>query len=138
MNFHQTTEDIIKNATAEQRILWNSIFLKFGDKIGVSQFEYCGAVAGGEFLIYNQNKLYFALELAFGPHFEANTAPAANLYDSNNVIMFGLTNAMEFWNATTVARVSNSLLVQSTNLIFSRVVVFVYTQIKFIGYRLSI
>jgi hypothetical protein len=140
-NFHQTPEQIIKNATAEQRILWNSIFLKFGETIGISQFNYTGPNVGTEFLTYSANKLYFALQMSIF----SSSGPAsasygqAQLFDETNTLMFLATNNAPVWDATAAALKYSVNIIELKNLLFSRfAVVAAIGGIHFIGYRLAI
>lgn len=137
MNFHQTTEEIINAATAEQRILWNYLFLQFGEKIGLQQLYFCGSSAGSEFLIYSANKIYFAFTL-----FSLYSSPA--LGNASSIVLFDKNNAVEgycakniaVWNATeaVVKYVANPNKIN--NIIFSRISG--AFEILFIGYRVSI
>lgn len=140
MNFHQTPEEIINNATAEQRILWNSIFLSFGEKIGMSQLNYKGAVAATEFLNYSINKLYFCIRLRVG--YDTATAGAQagllRLYNNANTIDLIMQNNNPVWDATAAAIKYNIVSFDITNCLFSKIVLIGYQSIQFIGYRLSI
>jgi len=139
MNFPQTPEEIIKNASAEQRISWNYIFLRFGAKIGISQFYFHEGIAGSEFLIYSANKLYLALDLTFYGSSGMNAVVGyVTLYNEANAIRSISQNSMLSWDATAAAFKYISNNVYDKNLCFSRIVATVYGGIKFCGYRLSI
>jgi len=139
MNFHQTPEEIIKNADAEQRILWNMIFLRWGDKIGLQQLFFQGAAAATEFLVYSANKLYLCLSIEIGC---TVTAAAGNtflqFFNQANAAFLNMGNLSLAWNVTTAAfnTVGNNYNLK--NFYFSRFTIATYTQIRFIGYRLSI
>lgn len=133
--FHQTVEDILRAATPEQRILWNHVFLRFGERCAISQFVYTGNA--GEIQTYVARKLYLGYEIQVGTNaFPSGvTAVGAVFYDENNVACFGCGIASPAWDATAASmRYSNQLGIVN-NLIFSRVMgtgVF----INFKGYRI--
>lgn len=139
MNYHQTPAEIIANADAEQRILWNHIFLQFGEKIGLRQYFYQGVFLGSEISIYDANKIYIALSIVAAGISAAGTNRCyfTTFDEANNVSMYANDNSVLF-NATTAAvnYVHNS--VELKNCYFSRLSVSQYSNIKFIGYRLSI
>jgi hypothetical protein len=140
MNLHQTPEQIINNATAEQRILWNYIFLLFGGKIALQLFYFQGAIAASEFLTYSANKIYFGLNTDFGvtTYPWVATASYVNFYDQANAINFIGGESNGLWDATAAATKNFQTKMFLNNILFSRLASFGYTHIKFIGYRLSI
>lgn len=141
MNFHQTPEEIIKHATAEQRILWNDIFLRYGEKVAIQQYHYCGTLgAAQELKVYSARKLYFALDLKFGHssgHIIDLVGYIITFYDAANVACFSAHKNSIAWNTTTAALNYIPHLILLKNITFSRVVTF-YDMIDFTGYRLSI
>jgi hypothetical protein len=141
MFYDQTTADIIKNASPNARIVWNYLFLRFGDRIGIAQLLYIGPVAGTEFLTYNINKLYFALEFGYS-YSAASTGvanPAATLfYNELNVQYYMLHNNGIVWDTTAAALKYSVKNTSIENIYFGRIVVNIANYIKFDGYRLNI
>jgi hypothetical protein len=139
--FHQSVEDILKAATPEQRLLWNYIFLRWGERVPISQFYYAGALTGSELGVYSANKLY----VAYSFKVSSNSAPSLatpiflNYYNEANVIFQTDGVNLPFWDATAAAvRYSNSSS-ESFNIYFSRVANTAGTvSVKFIGYRIGI
>lgn len=43
---HQNIKQILSAATPEQKIIWNDVFLTFGENIGISQFHWRGQFQG--------------------------------------------------------------------------------------------
>ena len=139
MNFHQTPEQIVKAATADQRLLWNYIFLLAGDKIGVSQFYYHGLIAGSEFLNYSANKLYISYSFSFGNTGGSNAnSPFVQFFDRLNISIGHLGNGSMSWDTTAAAFRYAAYYFDANCCLFSRIVVSNYNSLKFIGYRLSI
>ena len=137
MNLDQTTEQIIKNADAVQRILWNSIFLRFGNNVGISQISYIGPQAGSEFIVYSVNKMYFLLELsAFFGAMNINISSLI-IYNAANVAIGTVTNINGLWNGTTAAANYVGNAIHLKNILISRITSALYSNIKLIGYRLS-
>lgn len=140
MNYHQTPEDIIRAATPEQRILWNYIFLRFGEKIALQQVFYYGNLAGSEFLIYSANKLYIALQLSLTFTLGAANATASyvSFFNELNVLATGGNAVQPAWDTTAAAYKYGNNDYNSKNEVFARILATNYSQIKFIGYRLGI
>lgn len=134
---HQTPEEIIKNADAPQRIVWNHIFLTFGERATIRQLCLFG-VAAGELFTYQARKMYFAYEIFFtGSMYSANF-PYMLYYDENNVSNYGATNSAILWDITAAAPKSYSNSMTHTNMLFSRVTTnFGIGSVKFIGYRIT-
>lgn len=93
--FHQSVEEIIKSATAEQKILWNDIFLRFGQNIAIRQYVFYGNAVGGRLFTYDARTLYFMYE--FNCYYESGV-PAT----FNYVTMYDETNAAEFYLVTSM------------------------------------
>jgi hypothetical protein len=57
--------NLLDNATPSQKIIWNDLFLRFGNTISIKQFFYQGSLwnAEYEFNFYQARKWYFAYEL---------------------------------------------------------------------------
>lgn len=141
-NLHQTPEEIIKAATPEQRVLWNYIFLTFGERVSISQLNYSGVVAATEFLTYTARKLYLALEFGYSNTIATNLIPLVNVYNEANAVKMILSNNTHcvYWDATAAAAVVNNMGNSgvANNFYFSRIAPHAtITYIKFIGYRLQ-
>jgi hypothetical protein len=137
MNYHQTPEEIINNASPEQRILWNYLFLKFGQNISLSQFVFVGAVIGSPLQTYNARIIYFALSLEFSGSVADNAAGLSTFYDENNAGLFQLKNNSPYWNTTGADVVIHKNNAIAKNIYFSRVLSN-YGEMSFLGYRLGI
>lgn len=135
--FHQSVEDILKAATPAQRIVWNDIFLRYGERAAVSQVFYQGPSAGAEFLNYVPRKMYFAYEFKLSYAGVGNIPKSAVFYDENNVVKIAHSNNVVYWDATAAAVYYQGNTEKLDNLLFSRVLfggAVVY--VDFIGYRI--
>ena len=136
---HQSIEEIIATATAEQRILWNHAFLRFGERVCASSLHFTGTIATSEFVTVNANRMYLAYNLVFGSAIvPVATVPYVNLHDIGGGVFHRLTANIMDWDATAAAYkfLSNSIIVN--NLLFSRMTVHVdVVYISFTGYRLT-
>ena len=138
-NFHQTPEEIIKQATAEQRLLWNFIFMQFGDRVSISQLFYMGAVAGSEFLVYRAGKLYLCYDIHLSAPGTPNGATQYfQFYNENNAINFYGTNQSVFFNVGTAVTMYSANDFNIPNIYFSRFVMAgMYNYMRFVGFRLN-
>lgn len=138
-HFHQSVEDIIKSANPEQKIIWNSLFLQFGENISISQLAISGTFVASEISVYNARKLYFAYQLDLG----AATGPLAfpgyiSFFDQNNTLKFVSGDNSIVWNSTSAA-VNYFYNVHSLkNIWFGRIVNTSIAQFNFIGFRIGI
>ncbi len=137
-NFHQSPEEIIKNATAEQRVIWNALFLLCGDKMSIAQLYFCGLSAGTEFLTYRARRIYFALELEYGRDNNASTlGDRIELYNENNVLNMAVYPCSVYWNTVATAAVTYGTHAKLQNIYFSRTVpASNYDYLKFLGFRI--
>jgi len=141
MNFHQNIEQILAAATPEQRLLWNDVFLRWGERLPISQLFYQGVSAGSELVTYSANKIYIAYELGIGFVNGVVTAghPQVDLHNELNVSFQTFTNNALVWDTTAAGVRHDGNYVNIKNVYFSRVVPSGgYGHVKFIGYRLSI
>jgi len=141
--FHQSIEDILKTATSEQKILWNDLFLRYGQNISISQFYQSDINSGmSELLTYSARKIYFAyqLDVLGGGGLFANTNDI-KIYDVNNVVSRIITHLFTPYYDTAFAGVR---YVQNNNtfrnIIFGRLDISTAPQNRFtmIGYRIMI
>lgn len=139
--FHQSVEDILRAATPEQRLLWNYVFLRWGERVPIAQLFYEGASPGSEFLTYNANKLYLAYSLELGRNVAPNVGASlayCELYNESNAMFHCLMKSVGYWDATAAAARFSPITISSNNFYFSRLVLNGYASIKFIGYRIAI
>lgn len=129
-----------KNATVEQKILWNHAKTKIAYTT-ITPIFYQGGVAGSEFVNFFASKLYIALEVVLSN----DTAVGAGvpcgvyLYNELDALASYNFNLSTYWDPTVTAvqkNVSNQLEIKNTY--FSRLFVNNYAYIKFIGYRLNV
>jgi hypothetical protein len=137
-NLHQTSEQIIAAASPEQRLIWNYLFLTFGERMSIGQLFFQGGIAGTEFLTYVARTLYFALEISGSATGAAGGTPAVfAFYNENNVVSTYLRANGLTWLTSTLTYAYIHDTAKSKNLYFSRIVASNYTAIKFIGYRIT-
>lgn len=137
--FHQSVEDILKSATPEQRLQWNYIFLRFGERISISQLVTYGAFTGTELLTYSANKIYLAYDLYVeGISNSALIAQNITLYDETNAIWTVINQNRIIWDTTAAAIRYIVPSYNLTNILFSRLVVPGGSRGRFIGYRIGI
>lgn len=136
-NYHQTVEEILSAASPEQKLLWNWLFLRFGERITISQFLFFGT-AGGELTNFVAGKIYVCYE------FNQSATPtpgAANnftyFFDENNAIVKTTGDNMPYWDATAAAVRYISAETKANNFYFSRLTATGANRIKFIGYRIT-
>lgn len=137
MNTHQTPEQILSAASPEQKIIWNDIYLKFGERVSASQMHVMAAL-GGDISVYSANKLYLAYEFeATGP-FVGVGNPIITFWDENNATQFYLTGGIVYWDVTAAGVRYTSTNDKIKNILFSRITASGYTHYKLTGYRLGI
>jgi hypothetical protein len=140
MNYHQSIDEIIKAASPEQRIIWNALFLKFGENISVSQFYYTGGY-NPIFTVYDARRLYFFYyvrqSLLAGAGIDQALALTNNYYDENNNGFDGPVNDIAYYNTTAAAVRYRYNHIEVKNVIFSRIVTD-YTYIHCVGFKLGI
>lgn len=138
--FHQSVEDILKAATPEQRLIWNSLFLKYGERIAISQYCYSGIIPT-PMTLFVSRKLYFAYQLTISDRSTGTFSvafPVATLYDEANANMNMFYNLAPFWDATAAAYKVACNPVEIKNIVFSRIGATVpYNGISFIGYMIN-
>lgn len=139
--FHQSVEDILKAATPEQKILWNYVFLQFGERIAVSQYFFTGNVVGAELSTYVARKIYLCYQLDWTV---ASTAAIAipqilTFYDENNILFDLMRVGLPYWDATAAAlRFTYDHSITKSSFYFSRLAGTAPSErIKFIGYRIT-
>lgn len=137
--FHQSVEDILRAATPEQRILWNYVFLRWGERVPIAQLYYNGNPAGTEFLTYSARKIYIAYSLFMSSDGVAlATIPQTLLRDDADVTNNSCRSLESYWDATAAAArfVCEQAVIH--NVWFSRLIPQGHNGMTFIGYRISI
>jgi hypothetical protein len=138
--FHQTIEDILRAASPAQKILWNEIFLRFGDRVAASQLVLIGAVGTPEITVYTARKIYLAYELSVSKDTPAGAAATQQvfLYNENNAQQMVYANSSVYWDATAAAARYAPNRIDINNIWFSRIAsAGAYNYVKFIGYRIT-
>jgi len=136
-NIHQSIEDLLKSASPEFRLLWQQTRLLTGENASVQQLVYCGLIAGTEFLTYDANKYYLALQLGFNASTTGVSQGYVSLYNRTNTLISYNGNNSAVWNTTSAAI---NFLVNDINLKnvgFSRLLASGYAGINFIGFKFS-
>jgi len=135
-NIAQSIDDIIKNATPEQKVLWQAIRQITGENAAIQQLNYIGTIAGSEFLTYSANKLYLSLELKFGSGAISAGAAGVQLYNPVNIVSFICGDNSIAWNATGAVMNYISNIIEVKNIIFSRLVAGNYIYMSFTGFKI--
>lgn len=136
--FHQSVEDILKAATPEQRILWNQIFLRFGERATISQYIHFGLVSAAPFSAYTARRVFVAYQAIMSGIGLATATPYSGaLYDENNAVNGSFSSNEMAWDATAAAIRYNGIEVELKNIYFSRIVPGAYSYIRFIGYMVN-
>lgn len=137
--FHQTVEDILKCASPAQKLIWNDLFLRFGERLSISQYVYSGLIAGNEMLTYAARKLYFAYRIQTTPlTFNAGiNLYSLQFYDELNAQKNSMTNGIVYWDTTAAAARYHTLMPVLYDIWFSRFANTANTYILFEGYRIT-
>lgn len=138
-NIHQSVDEIIKQSSPAQKILWQQIRLITGENAAVQQMYFLGAVAGTPFLTYVARTLYIAYELTAGGAIYTSSAAYIRLHNENNVASLNISVGQNtYWNTTTTVPVRDNLTTQIDiqNVYFSRLIFSAHTELKFIGYKI--
>jgi len=125
----------LKNATPEQKIVWEAMFGGAAAWNTITPIFYQAPILGSEFLVYDVDKAYVALQLEFTNAIVPSGVGAVIFRGNGDVIMFqAFNNYLE--DHATAQYFANDLV--KLNTYFYRIVVIGYTYIKFIGYRLEV
>jgi hypothetical protein len=142
---HQTPQQILQAATPEQKILWNYIYLTFGENIAISQLYYIGQINATRFTTYSANRLYIIYSGQFSTDFIPNTysagRPTLQFCNELNAIYLAANNNNTYWDATAAAPRNMNSILKLENFIFSRIVqsaAIDYQYAILIGYSISI
>jgi hypothetical protein len=137
------TSEYLNNATPEFVNLVRRLPFRFDQNHTrtISPLYYCGAIAGSEFLTYDDKKLYVAHFVNFGSlnvHSPAVGGGRITFYNDNNQISYYGANNVFAWDATAAAfkYILNNYLVE--NIVFSKVVSGVYDYVRFNGFKITV
>lgn len=139
MNITQISiENILKNGSPEQLILWSELLSKFGERISVRPLFYAGPIAGTEFLSGDPRKIFLAFDIKFS-HSGVSIAfpPFSALFmdELANPLYFSISNLI-YWNGA--AERFNSYSVVEKNVWFCNFAVDNFTYMVFNGFRIGI
>jgi hypothetical protein len=128
----------LRAASPEQKIIWNNIFLRWGENVAISQLFYQGVLGGREFNLYFANKMYFALDVCASNHgVPTNTRANLTFYDETNTESF-VARDTDIEYAILPEWYYSGNILYLKNFLFSRAVPGEYGYFRFIGYRLTI
>lgn len=138
-NIHQSIDEIIKDSSAQEKILWQQVRLLAGENAFIRQLYYCGNIAGSDFLIADPHAWFLGLSVQFStllPN-SANFGFVRYHDQPGNVIFVGIKNLTYF---DPVAAIENYsvITVYDNNILFNHITNQGYDLIKFIGYKISI
>lgn len=105
----------------------------------VEPLHFIGASAGSEFLTYAATKLYIAYKLGFSYSTTIGAAACiATLYNEANAAMYYCQNNDVLYDTGAAAARYSGNTYYEYNLYFSRVVLAVYANLTFTGYRITL
>jgi len=137
-NIAQSIDDIIKSATPEQKVLWQSVRQITGENAAIQQFLFFGPFAGTEFLTYSPNRLWLALEMTVSNQITtANSNPGkVDLYNELNILATTLNNNSIIYDSVAALPKYYMNCVNEKNIYFSRIVGTTMSLMKFIGFKI--
>lgn len=136
----------LPNISPETVLMINNFYSTFDNRsaanrriTNVEPLFYIGAIAGSEYLTYAVTKLY----LCFHINIDSSNAatinhPVITFHSELNVGFQYTSNGYPAWDNTAGNMKYHPADISVTNLYFSRLVTSVYTNIKFIGYRITL
>jgi hypothetical protein len=135
-NIAQSIDDIIKNATPEQKVIWQQVRLLVGENAAIQQYFYIGPTAGSELTVYAANKLYLANVIEGSGGVVTTSVPLIQLLDRANVVHFVLSNFGIMYDSTAAVNRYGGNVISQNNVWFSRINVIQVANIKFNGYKI--
>lgn len=136
--YHQTIEDILRAATPEQKILWNDIFLRFGQNCAISQLRLHGTnIIGSELSTFVARKIFVAYQLDVDGMGITTVNAYLNITDENNVAVRSINSAFPVWDTTAAVIKYSPVHKQLNNFFFGRVSATTGHSFNFIGYRVT-
>ena len=103
---HQTPEQILQAATPEQKILWNSVFLRFGENLAINQIEesYQNWNLAPMFT-FVARRIYLVYLFEYGGFNATTIETYINLWDETNNQKYTSYNTAGFYDTTAAARI---------------------------------
>lgn len=136
-NIHQSVDEIIKESSPAQKILWQQIRLITGENAAIRQTYYNGALVGSEFnTAGNPRRIY----LAYNMYLNHNTAVTLVTDCVFGIDSMSFKNIALAWNATAAAFQWMPLTINVQNVMFSQITSAFggnTSQILFTGYRIA-
>jgi len=134
---HQSIDDLLRTANPDTKLAWQQIRLIIGENASVQQLVFTGLVAGSEFLTYDVNKYYFALQLDFNSSTTGVSQGYVSLYNRANAVTSYNGNNSAVWNTTAAAInfLVNDMCLKNVG--FSRILASGYAGINFIGFKFT-
>ena len=136
-NIHQSIEEIIKNASPEQKILWQQVRLISGENAAVQQFYFEGTNLNAPFNTYVAGQIWLALKVEYSYNTFSSGIFNVVFFDQDNVQTFAATNNSMAWNTTAAAFNFFANTIKRKNVFFGRAAASLspcYT--SFIGYKI--
>lgn len=136
-NIHQSVDEIIKESSPAQKILWQQIRLITGENAAIRQTYFNGSLVGSEFnTAGNPRRIY----LAYNMYLNHNIgAPSATLMQFS-IDGMNFKNIALGWDATAAAFQYMPLTISIQNIMFSLITTAwgaPISQILFTGYRIT-
>ena len=132
---YQSIEQIVKNSSAEQKIVWNEIFLRFGERCAVLPLSYIGIGTSAPYVMWRPRQIYFAYKWEQSVNSVSASQITITLYDENNNTIYTASNSSAYWNTTTAAVNFNPNVILLENLWFGRLAQSANYH-RFIGYKI--
>lgn len=91
MNNSQSITDIVHSMNAEQRVLWNDILLRFGERITVVPFYFSSqatAIGTTQYGTFAARRIFFYLSLDIGTRADEMNQGYISIYNESNAICF--------------------------------------------------
>jgi len=120
----------------EVQILWNYLRATFAITAVVPLY-YEGVIAGSEFLTYAATKLYMFLQLTGMSDAVVANIPRFRLYNAANALFQNIGFTSTYWDATAAGNRNIAISFDNKNGYFSRFTAEGYTNMTFIGYRIT-
>lgn len=137
-NIHQSIDEIIKNASAVEKILWQQVRLLTGENASIRQLAFFGTnVTAIDFSTFETGKLFLCLEMECS--YSAGVDNAFTdlvLYSPTNVVSFRYNNWRPVWDTTAALVKAAQSHIKVTNQIFGRIDLNGNSYFKFIGYKI--
>jgi len=128
-------EEIFAAATIEQKIIWNDLYLKYGQRMAISQLTFTGDPATSELVVYTARKMYLAYSIHMSCEL-STTVPQMNMFDESNALNFRFGIPAAYWDVTAVGPKYMGQAIPLENALFSRIVLNGAAFVDFVGFRI--